>query len=187
MKKRESGNICGYWDCHQHTQQSDFLCAEHHQKWDAGLLDRCPKCGRFKDIMYYLCLDCYGGRPVTPWEPSVEVPSPTQHYRVEYSDAWTDGYMEPDRHLVYIIRFDDGTVYVGHTRDLGKRLSEHKDKNMSLTAGGNPRLDYVESAATQKAAELREGELKKLLDSNPEQVRLMVKSFHENMRELGFE
>ena len=94
--------------------------------------------------------------------------------------------MERDRCFVYIVEFDAGQLYIGHTRDLRKRLSEYKAERKS-SAGGSPRLQYAETTATQKAAELREGELKKLLESNPEQIRLMINGFHEHMHELSFE
>jgi len=137
--------------------------------------------------MYQLCLDCYFGRPFAHWEPPAVIPAPKQTYKVEYSEAWTDGYMEPERCFVYIVEFDDENFYVGHAPDMRKRLSELGAQGTSSTAGRNPKLQYLEAAATQRAAELREDELKRLIDSNPRQIRLMITRFHGRMRELGFE
>ncbi|MFC2005415.1 GIY-YIG nuclease family protein [Chloroflexota bacterium] len=187
MIRRKSKNICGHWDCNRHIPDNQFLCTEHYEDWDNGLVDQCPKCDRFKDINYQLCLDCYLGRRVAPWKPPVVIPVPKQQYKVEYSDAWIDGYMRRDRFLVYILGLDNGEFYVGHTTDLRKRLSEHREQQTSSTAGRNPKLQYLQSVATQVAAELREAELKRLIESNPDQVRLMIEDFQGHMRELGFQ
>ena len=80
-------NTCGHWDCDKRLRDNQFLCEEHHQDWEEGTLDRCPKCGQFKDMQYYLCLDDYYGRRVARWEPPVAIPAPKQNYRVEFSEA----------------------------------------------------------------------------------------------------
>ena len=185
--RRKSGNICGYWDCNKRIPDNDFLCTEHHKAWADGLLDQCPKCSRFKDIMYQLCLDCYFGRRVAQWKPLVAIPTQKQAYKVEYSDAWVDGHLRPDRFFVYVLQFDEGYFHVGHTADLRERLAEHGFQKKSPAAGRNPQLQYLQIVATQKAAELREDELKKLIESNPDQVRLMISHFRDQMRELGLE
>ncbi|MBA7701921.1 hypothetical protein ES703_110669 [subsurface metagenome] len=137
--------------------------------------------------MYRLCLDCYVGRPVAQWEPSVMIPTQKKDYRVEYSDAWIDGYMELERFFVYIVEFDEGNFHVGHTKDMRKRLSEYRDDKTSPSSGRNPKLQYLQLIATEKAAELREAELKRLIESNPDQIRLMISEFHRHMREFGLE
>jgi predicted GIY-YIG superfamily endonuclease len=179
-------NICGYWDCQRRIANDQFLCADHHQSWTDGIIDRCPNCGRFKDIMYQQCQDCYFGRKVTPWQPSVEIANQEQSYRVDYSETWTDGYMQPERYFVYIIGFGEGDFYVGHTADIRKRLAEHREGKIFPTSGGITRLEYLEVAADEKAALLREAELKRLIEINPNQLRLMTSRFVERMRELGF-
>jgi len=181
-KKRE---ICGYWDCKKRIPTDDFLCVAHHQSWVDGLIDRCPKCGRFKDIMYRLCLDCYIGRPAAQWEPSSPIPTTKQPYKVELSDAWIDGYLKRDRFFVYILEFDDGDFYIGYTVDLCKQLSEHKEQKVPPAAGRNSKLQYVQIVNTQRVAELREAELQKLINSNPDQIYLMISDFQAHMRELG--
>jgi len=137
--------------------------------------------------MYQLCLDCYFGRPVTQWEPPVEIPAQKQSYKVEYSDAWVDGYRRPDRCFIYILEFEDGALSVGHTADIRKQLSEYREQKTSSTAGRNPKLQYLQIVATKEAAELRETELKGLMVSNPEQIRLMIDDFRGRMGNLGLE
>ncbi len=183
LRKKE--NLCGYWDCKKRIPSDDFLCAEHYQSWTDGLIDRCPKCGRFKDVMYQLCLDCYIGRPATWWEPTIAIPTPKQQYKVEYSEAWIDGYLRRDKFFVYILEFDDGVLYVGHTVDIHKQLSQHHKE--SPTTRQHPKLKYLQIVATKKAAELHEAELKKLINSNPHQIRLMISDFQAHMRELGYD
>ena len=184
MVRGKSGNKCGYWDCQSRIPDDEFLCAKHHKEWVDGLIDRCPKCGRFKDIMYYLCFDCYLGRSVTPWKTPAVVPTPNKHYKVEYSDAWTDGYMRPDRVFVYILKLADGGFYVGHTTDIRKRFSEHRNAKIPSTAGHNPQLRYLEIMANQRSAELRETELKRLIESNPRQIHLMIRKFQDHLVEF---
>jgi len=185
--RRKRGNTCGYFDCGKRIPDDSFLCAAHYEAWVDGLLDRCPKCGRFKDVMYQRCLDCYIGRPVTRWEPSVEIPTPEKHYQVEYSDAWIDGYMRSDKFFVYILEFDEGDFRIGYTKDLQKQLSEYRTEETSSSPRHNPKLRYLQTIATEKAAELRQDELERLMKSNPDQIHLMISEFHHHMREFGLE
>ena len=136
--------------------------------------------------MYQLCLDCYFGRPIKPWKPSAEIPTRKQAYKVQYSDAWTDGFMRRDKFFVYILELDDKVLYVGHTTDLHEQLSEYRKQKTSSLAGRDAKLQYVQIVATQKAAELREDELKRLIKSNPDQIHLMIADFRGQMRELGY-
>ena len=91
------------------------------------------------------------------------------------------------RFFVYILEFDEGNFYVGHTKDIRKELAENRNAKILSTAGRNPRLQYVELAATVRDAEVREAELKRLVETNPEQIQMMVSEFHRLMREFGFE
>jgi len=184
IMRRKGVNICGYWECDRHIRDNHFLCAEHYEDWEYGLIDQCPSCGRFKDAMYELCLDCYYQRPVASWKPSTVIPTLNRHYGVEHSDAWTKGDEGVNRFFVYILKLDSGDFYIGHTRELRERLSEHRDKKTSSTAGRNPKLQYFEVLPNREAAELREADLKKLKDSNPRQIRRMIISFQDLIREV---
>jgi len=44
------------------------FCREHARKLNLGLIDKCPKCGRYKDVRQKLCPDCNYGRPVAGWK-----------------------------------------------------------------------------------------------------------------------
>lgn len=185
--RRKKRNICGYWDCDKRIPDDSFLCDVHYEAWVDGLVDRCPDCSRFKDTMYEKCLDCYVGRPVARWEPSVEIPPPKKEYQVKYSDVWVDGFMRLDRFFVYIIEFDEGDFRIGYTKDIKKQLSEYRADRKSSPSGCKPELQYLQIIATEKAAELHVDELKRLMESNPDQIRLMIFEFHRHMREFGLE
>ncbi len=158
-KIRKSEKVCGYWRCNKRIPDNSFLCAEHYEDWDEGLINQCPVCNRFKDVMHYLCPDCFGGRSVVPWKPHVRIPPSKQQHEVEYSEArangksqiatragegagysysWMDSHLSPARCFVYILEFDDGQFYVGHTIDLRKQLAEHRKQKASSLTGRNP-------------------------------------------------
>jgi len=187
MFGRKKGNICGHWDCDKRIPDDRFLCERHQEAWVKGLIDRCPNCGRFKDTMYQFCLDCHVGRPVSRWDPSVVIPAQRERHRVEYSSAWKGGHRRPERFFVYILEFDEGDIYIGHTKDIRKHMAEYRGKKSSAATGRIPRLQYLQSIATKEAAEMREVELKRLLETNPDQIRLMISEFHRHMREFGLE
>jgi len=88
---------------------------------------------------------------------------------------------------VYILKLDNGDFYVGHTRELRERLSEHRDQKVASTAGCNPKLQYFEVLSTREAAKEREAELKRLEDSNPRQIRRMIIAFADLIREIQSE
>jgi putative endonuclease len=82
-------------------------------------------------------------------------------------------------YFVYILASLSGTLYVGLTDDLRKRVLEHKAGTFDgFTKKYNiNRLMYFETISTPKAAELREEQIKKyrrekkialFLESNPE-------------------
>ncbi len=187
MLGRKSKNICEYWECNKESSGGDFLCTAHHEKWLDGLIDRCPKCGRFKDVIYDMCLDCYVGRRVKRQKPAKVIPKRKQYPRIEYSETGTGGYPGHDRYFIYVIELDDGVLYVGHTMDIHSRLSELRKKKKSSTVEHNPRLQYLEAVASAEDAEARESELKRLVQSDPSQLRAMASDFQRHMRELGLE
>ena len=187
MFRRKSKNICGHWDCNKEIPEGDFLCAEHHEKRIEGFIDRCPKCGRFKDILYHLCLDCYFGRPITRRKQRKAIPNSEKYPRIEYSEAWTDGFLSRNRRYVYVFEVDDGVFYVGHTADMQGVIYKLKEPKASSAAGYNPRLQYMEMADDDEAAELRVSELKKLIQSDLSQMRKMAQDFLNHMREMGYE
>lgn len=183
----KSGNVCGYFSCNRRIRRDHFLCAEHFEDWEDELVDECPNCGRFKDAEYKLCLDCAQGRPRPRWESPVAIPSRKKHYAPERSKAWIKGDKEAARFFVYILKLDDGSFYVGQTRELRERMSEHRDSRTFSTAGRNPRLQYFEILPSREAATSREVELKELADSNPRQIRRIIIGFQDQIRLVQLE
>lgn len=179
--------VCGYWRCNRLIDSKYFLCAEHYEDWQYYLVDECPSCGRFKDAMYELCLDCANERTFTQWKPTVKIPTRNRQYSIEHSKAWEKGDKKKDRFFVYACKLDSGEFYIGQTRELRERMSEHRDDPKSPIHGRNPKLQYFEILPDRKAAELREVELKKIKDSNPRQLRRMIIGFKDLIRELDVE
>ena len=66
-------------------------------------------------------------------------------------------------HAVYIVRYSDGTLYVGHTEDPKTRGKEHNDsRGARYTAMRRPiRLVYTEALESLGAAVRRERQLKR--------------------------
>jgi predicted GIY-YIG superfamily endonuclease len=61
-----------------------------------------------------------------------------------------------DRFYVYILKLDNGRFYIGHTKDLSARITEHKEGQTISTAGENPKLCYFEIFPTRGKAMVRE-------------------------------
>ena len=178
-------NKCSYWNCGRRIDKAHFLCREHFEDLLDGFIDQCPICGRFKDMEYDLCLDCYNGRQVKIWNPSANIKSQIKNYSIEHNKAWEGKDRGADKFFVYVLKLDRGEFYVGQTRDLRARLLEHKDNKTKSTAGRNPELKYFEILNSREAVESREAELKKLNETNPREIRKMVISFQDLIKEVN--
>lgn len=185
--KTPRDNVCGYWSCNRLIRHDHFLCREHYDDWEDRFIDACPSCGRFKDMEFALCLDCAYGRKTTKWKPSIALPEQKQNHKPERSKVWVKGDKDASRFYVYILKLDDGSFYVGQTRELRERMSEHKDGRAPSTAGRNPKLQYFGILPSRKSAALAEVELKKLVDSNPRHIRRLILGFHDLIREVQIE
>jgi len=177
-------NICRYWSCQERIRSDHFLCIEHYDDYCDGFIDECPKCGRFKDSLYELCLDCAQGRKPNQWKPTTKIPISNHRYKPEHSKAWEKADKEAARFFVYILKLNDGSFYIGQTRELRERMSEHRDNKTPSTAGKNPRLQFFAIMPDRETAALAEVELKKLVDSNPRQIRRMILGFQDLIREV---
>jgi predicted GIY-YIG superfamily endonuclease len=186
MLMRKSNRVCEYWDCDTGVTGSDYLCDKHHKKWLDGTIDRCPKCSRFKDTIYRYCLDCYLERPIKKRKPAVVSTKQKKSPRELYTGILRGDYPRQERYFVYVIEFDGGVFYVGYTRDIHRQISG-LGKKKSTTSGYSPKLQFLEIIAGEKDAELREAELKKLVQSDPKQIRSMSSDFYQQMKEYGFE
>ena len=127
-------SVCQYWNCSKKIKYGYFLCSEHYEALEDKLIDKCPQCGRYKDIL----------------------------------------------------KGNNAKYYVGQTRDLRARLSEHRDGKTRSTAGSNIQLQYFEEFKTRKEAELREVALKKLVQNDERQIRKMIINFQDRIKEVRF-
>jgi predicted GIY-YIG superfamily endonuclease len=184
-------NICAYSGCTKRiTNPKYFLCTEHHEDRKDGLIDQCPKCGRFKSTEYKQCLDCYHKRPIKHWTPPTDFSQPkpqSETVNIEHSKKWERGDKDIDRFYAYILKLDGGVFYIGHTRELRERISEHLDGTTASTKGLNPKLQYFEILPTREEAVKREAELKKLVETNNREIRRMIISFQDLIRELNYD
>ena len=171
--------ICQYWNCNVAIRNNYFLCADHYNDLEDYVIDKCPECGRFKDVEYDVCKDCYG----TLTKKGV-VKKPASPIRKEHSKTWEKGDQGVEKFFVYILKDAAGKFYIGHTRDLRLRLGEHRDGKTKSTAGRNLKLQYYEETSNRNSSELKEVELKKLLDSNERKIRKMIQDFQDLHREV---
>ena len=170
---------CQYWNCNRTIGANHFLCAEHYEDYEDYVVDKCPECGRYKDIEFDVCKDCYAA----PIRKSVTRESYPQ-IKVEHSKAWEKGDQGVGKFFVYILKNNTGEFYAGHTRDLRVRLGEHRDGKTKSTSGKNLTLQYYEIVNNRKAAEQKEAELKRLIISNERKVRIMIQEFQDLHREV---
>lgn len=170
---------CRYWNCNKTIRANHFLCSEHYEDWENYLIDKCPECGRYKDVEYDICKDCFS----TLKRKSVEK-KPSSPVRIEHSKAWEKGDKGVEKFFVYILKDDKGGFYIGQTRDLRIRLGEHRDGKTKSTSGRNLKLQYFEEVSSRKSAELKEVELKNLVNSNERKIRKMIQDFQDRVREV---
>ena len=105
-------------------------------------------------------------------------------YRLEHSRKWEKKDKEAERFFVYILKDEKGKFYVGQTRDLRARMSEHRDGKTRSTAGHKMKLQYFEEYKDRKSVELREAELKEMIDRDERKVRNMIIAFQDRIREI---
>jgi len=176
--QKTNTKICQYWNCSKNIRANHFLCAEHYEDYEDYVIDRCPKCGRYKDIEYDVCKDCYAA----PKKSIAKASYP--QVRVEHSKVWEKGDQGVEKFFVYILKNNTGEFYAGHTRDLRARLGEHRDGKTKSTSGKNLTLQYYEILNSRRAAEQREVEFKRLITSNERKVRIMIQEFQDLHREV---
>lgn len=174
---------CDFWDCDAPIRSAYVLCYKHYGELQGGLIDKCPGCGRSKHRQYERCLSCND----TPQRRPYAAPERQHPYRPEHSEAWEKRDAAADHFFVYILKLDEGKFYAGQTRELRERLSEHKDGRVESTKGRHPKLVWYGLLPTRKEAASTEVSLKKLIDSNPREVRRMVISFRDLVRELEYD
>jgi putative endonuclease len=93
--------------------------------------------------------------------------------------------MEHKRHLIYMLRCKDNTLYTGYTTDLQRRLNMHeKGKGAKYTRGRGPfQVVYTETFPTKSEALRREIEIKQL--SRKEKLGLIRSQKKEGVKNEG--
>lgn len=51
-------NICQEQFCNANVRRSRYLCREHWDEFQEGIIDECPQCEVYKDAEYPLCIEC---------------------------------------------------------------------------------------------------------------------------------
>ena len=51
-------NICKKQACTDKVRRGHYLCREHWEELQEGVIDECPQCGVYKDAEYPLCIEC---------------------------------------------------------------------------------------------------------------------------------
>ena len=177
---------CLFWDCSRTINPKYEYCYDHYRDFRDGRIDKCPRCGRGKYVRYAACWDCSSGAG----EPSAKTgaaktDTKSHRYRQEHSRAWERGDAAATQFFAYILKLDGGEFYAGQTRELRERLSEHRDDKEPSTAGRHPELAWFETISTREEATKMEVKLKKLIDSNPREIRRMIIGFRDLVGEIN--
>ena len=165
---------CQYWNCNINVRSNHFLCAEHYEEYQEYMIDKCPECGRFKDVGFDVCKDCYDNSKKRSANKITNSP-----IRRENSKTWEKGDQGIEIFYVYILKDEKGEFYPGQTRDLRIRYGYHTDGKVKSTAGRKQKLVYYETLRSRKFAELREVEIKKLIKTNEFKIRKMIQEFQD--------
>ncbi|MFC1900634.1 GIY-YIG nuclease family protein [Chloroflexota bacterium] len=183
---RNKPTVCTYWDCHKEAREGDTLCGEHYKMWEEGFLDKCPRCTRLKDTIYYLCLDCYVGRKIK--KKKLE-PRPVQGLseRLQQIENPAGDQNDSVKCFVYILEVGDGTLYVGYTKDIQDRLNEVRKPKKSTGTAQPPKLRYLEFIRSMERAKTRVLELREFAAHHPSYIDSLSKQFYQNMEEVGFD
>ena len=98
-------------------------------------------------------------------------------YEWEQRDEWAAKDANCDAFYVYILQLEGGDLYAGQTRNLMRRLDQHRNGKTKTTAGRQPRLVWFEQLPSRQAAVEKEADLKHRIDTQPVQMRGMVEAF----------
>ena len=179
---------CRFWNCEQAIRSGHTFCYKHYTEAEDGLIDPCPYCHRGKYVQYDSCLAC-GSRQSQPARNNTRASSPStsrsnRPYKPEYSPSWEAGDAEAFEFYVYILKLSNNEFYVGQTRDLRIRLSEHRDNKTKSTSGRNPELVWFVSVPTREEATDIESQLKLIRDKNDRLIRRIIMDFQDIIKEV---
>lgn len=174
-------NQCQFWDCKETIRRDHYLCLSHYTRYQAGGINKCPSCGKYKDAEYDVCLNCYR-QTASTWATSrTQV---TERGNREFSAD-----KEADRFFVYVLLLNDGTYYPGQTREILERLHEHRNNQAPSTRGKEPKLQWFTTVSTRREAVDLEAYLRQL-NSNPagrREINRWVVDFRKLADELDYE
>ena len=102
---------------------------------------KCPLCGGLNNTEFSVCYTC-------------------SRFVPEHSSSWEKDDAEATTFYVYILELNDGGLYVGQTRDLKRRVCEHKNGDSVVTAGKDPKLTWYNPVETREQATNLELQLK---------------------------
>lgn len=92
-----------------------------------------------------------------------------------------------DVFYVYILNFDNGSFYIGHSRELRGRILEIRNDNNISDFGKEPKLQYFEIHPNRQAAMIREADIKEIYKNNHREILRMITRFSDLVREMDFE
>jgi putative endonuclease len=113
---------------------------------------------------------------------SLSVPQPK--YVPNPARSWMKRDRESSRFYVYVLKLDSGKFYVGQTRRLLERITEHKEGRAASTAGANPKMRYFEVLPTREEAMRREHVLKRLARYDVRELCKIIRTFHDFISEI---
>ena len=187
-RARPSGRTCAFQECTLQTSDPDHpLCRQHYYQAQQGAITKCSRCASFKPARLPLCNSCFvGGSPRSAArQQSNSAKSELRSYQVENSTAWERADANASYFYTYILRLSDGEFYVGQTRELPERLSEHRDGKVSTTKGKTPELVWFTELPSRDEAAKLEAELKQIRDRDERSIRRMIIRFQSLVRELA--
>lgn len=96
----------------------------------------------------------------------------------EARETVSDELNNPLLWYVYILRLEDGQLYVGQSNDLQARIVEHSiDAGAKATAGQSKRLVWFSHTHDREAARQMEARLRRALERSPQSVEEIVANF----------
>lgn len=101
--------------------------------------------------------------------------------------AWEKEEKKDGVFYVYILNFDNGSYYIGHTKELRERILEIRNDDSISKFGKEPKLQYFEIHPNRQAAMIREAEIKEIYKNSHHEISRMITSFVELLKELDFD
>jgi predicted GIY-YIG superfamily endonuclease len=101
--------------------------------------------------------------------------------------AWEKEGEKEEIFYVYILNFDNGSYYIGHSRELRGRMLEIRNDNNISEFGKEPKLQYFEIHPNRQAAMIREAEIKEIYKNDNREISRMITRFSNLVKELDFE